>query len=100
MSPKGQAIRAADVFLIGPAMTWAGLVAARHSPGLGGQIVGLALAMTGVATIVYNGANWLIGQELKRQLAEHGHALAEFEGAIYVMRPVLSEPAPAPVQGF
>ncbi len=51
---KAQWIRIADVVLIGPLMIWGGAALARRS-----SLAGAALAGLGVATIVFNGRNWL-----------------------------------------
>lgn len=51
MGDKSQAVRLADVFFIGPVMVVGG---AR----LGG-VLGNVLTVLGVATIAYNGNNWL-----------------------------------------
>lgn len=48
---KTQAIRLLDVFLIGPLMLWGGL----RLRGVGGY----TLAAFGVATVLYNGRNFL-----------------------------------------
>lgn len=48
---KAQAVRVADVFLVGPLMVRAG-------DRLGGP-EGRVLAWLGLLTIIYNGANWL-----------------------------------------
>ncbi len=55
---KTQWIRVADVFAIGPVMTWAGLKLSKEAP-----VLGPALAVFGVATILYNGNNWLRGEQ-------------------------------------
>lgn len=49
---KSQTIRLADVFLIGPFM----IASARYLPSSGARMTMFAL---GVATIVYNGQNYL-----------------------------------------
>jgi len=52
---KTQLIRLADVFFIGPVMIHGGRRLAKHEePVLGG-----ILALLGIATIVYNGKNWI-----------------------------------------
>lgn len=61
MIEKSQAVRLADVLLIGPFM----LLAARKLPGQ----YGAAMAFLGLMTIAYNGANFLSnvnGDETKR----------------------------------
>lgn len=50
---KTQAIRLADVFIIGPAMIYAGLM--KRIP----ESLKLALLAFGILTIAYNGANYL-----------------------------------------
>lgn len=60
---KAQSIRLADVFLLGPLMIWAGGEVRKCSPhgksGLGRRLAGDALALSGLGTILYNGANYL-----------------------------------------
>jgi hypothetical protein len=51
--PKAQSVRLADVFLIGPLMIWGGWRLAQQYP-LRGQF----LAVSGAATICYNGYNY------------------------------------------
>jgi len=57
---KTQAIRLADVFFIGPVMIYAG----RKLSGRGDTTLGVTLALLGVATIVYNGKNYLEQERL------------------------------------
>ena len=52
---KTQAIRLADVFFIGPVMIYAGGRLSRR----GDQLIGGTLALLGLATIIYNGNNYL-----------------------------------------
>lgn len=52
---KTQAIRLADVFFIGPVMIYAGGRLSRR----GDRVLGGTLALLGLATIVYNGNNYL-----------------------------------------
>lgn len=49
-----QLIRLADVFLIGPMTAWAGLKLGRKHP-----VAAPLLIVFGVATVVYNGANFV-----------------------------------------
>lgn len=53
---KTQAIRVADVFLVGPAMIFGGrkLATKRSS-----RMLGWSLVIFGVATVLYNGRNYL-----------------------------------------
>lgn len=51
---KAQWIRLADVFAIGPLMTYGGCKLANTS-----KVPGAALAILGVLTVVYNGYNYL-----------------------------------------
>lgn len=59
---KTQAIRLIDVFAIGPLIIYAG---AKSGTKLS-QPVRAALIATGVATIGYNGRNYLINEKAKR----------------------------------
>lgn len=52
---KAQHIRLLDVFLIGPLMIWGGDALNRQ----GRSLAGPALAVCGLATILYNGRNYL-----------------------------------------
>lgn len=54
---KPQAVRIADVFIIGPAMIWAGLD--RTPP----RWLRWGMLAAGVATIVYNGRNYLLQRQ-------------------------------------
>ena len=54
---KSQAVRVADVLLIGPLMIWA---AGQRSSPLSGELRA-ALAFIGLLTITYNAANYLKG---------------------------------------
>ena len=56
---KGQAVRLVDVFLLGPLMTWAGLVIAEAAVTRNEELAGQALAISGIATIGFNGYNWV-----------------------------------------
>jgi hypothetical protein len=51
---KTQTIRLLDVFAIGPLMMWAGYKLSKDY-----KVAGPALLVTGLATIVYNGQNYL-----------------------------------------
>lgn len=53
---KSQTIRLLDVFLIGPLMIYGGWKLRKEVPGS-------TLALFGVATIIYNGINYLRYQE-------------------------------------
>ena len=59
---KAQAVRLADVFVIGPLMVWAGYKLAMA----GYPARGLALAGTGVGTSLYNGGNYLKIEKRRR----------------------------------
>ena len=50
--PKTQNVRLVDVFLLGPFMIWAGLQ-------LENDIARVAMIGSGIATIAYNGNNYL-----------------------------------------
>lgn len=55
MLGKSQWVRLLDVFVLGPFMIWYALATwSAVDP-----LAGLALLISGVLTIVYNGANWL-----------------------------------------
>ena len=56
---KGQAVRLVDVFLLGPLMTWAGLIIADAAVTQGQELAGQALAVSGIATIGFNGYNYI-----------------------------------------
>ena len=53
---KTQEIRLIDVFILGPFMVWAGYELGKKKDLYG---AGMALALSGVATIYYNGNNYL-----------------------------------------
>ena len=55
MGDKSQAVRLADVFFIGPVMIVGGRRLARR----GDQLIGDTLALLGIATIFYNGYNYV-----------------------------------------
>lgn len=52
---KAQRIRLLDVFLIGPMMVWGGKALGDQ----GHSVAGPLLAILGVATVVYNGRNYV-----------------------------------------
>ena len=52
--PKPQTVRILDVFVLAPAIYWAGSVARKKSPGMGTLVMAI-----GVLTAIYNGANYL-----------------------------------------
>ena len=62
---KAQWIRLLDVFAIGPVMTWAGVKLQKDYKALG-----IFLAASGVATILFNGRNWLYVREAERRTPE------------------------------
>lgn len=51
---KTQTIRLADVFFVGPTMMLGGYYLARSRP-----LLGLTLGALGIATVLYNGRNYL-----------------------------------------
>lgn len=53
---KSQAVRLVDVVALGPFMVWAGM---RSSSGALPELARGLLVVAGVATIVYNGRNYL-----------------------------------------
>ncbi len=61
---KAQSIRLLDVFAIGPLMIAGGYALDAR----GSQLAGVALAAAGIATIAYNGRNYL---RVQRQLDAH-----------------------------
>lgn len=60
---KAQGVRLIDVFLLGPAMIYAG---AR----LKNRNMALLLAVSGVGTILFNGANYVRIEQLKKELGQ------------------------------
>ena len=52
---KSQPVRLVDVFLLGPFMVWSGDTLAKA----GHKRAGVVMALSGVATVVYNGRNYL-----------------------------------------
>lgn len=59
---KGQTVRAADVFVIGPVMVLGGVKLFREHPILGGTLV-----LLGISTVAYNARNWwLVDKALGR----------------------------------
>lgn len=76
---KAQAIRVADVFVIGPLMVAGGLAMAdakKPKP-----LLGLTLAFFGVATVVFNGVNWAIIRNQRALELEAEAASASSPGA-------------------
>lgn len=61
---KTQAIRLADVFVIGPLMMWGGMQLRGKHPRRGNL-----LALLGAGTVVYNGRNWWLK---RRRLSKSG----------------------------
>ncbi len=64
---KGQMVRLADVFFVGPVMIYGGLKLMKTE-----RAVGNILAALGVLTIVYNGYNWINMNGI-----ENGHVNAD-----------------------
>ena len=62
-SLKTQWIRLADVFVIGPLMVMGGVSLTRKHP-----ILGVVLGALGFGTIWFNGRNWLLVRNARRQL--------------------------------
>jgi hypothetical protein len=62
---KSQLVRALDVLAVGPLMVAGGSALRRTSPTLG-----LTLVALGVATVIYNGHNFLETRELQREALE------------------------------
>ncbi len=71
---KGQALRVADVILIGPAMIAGGLYMAQKDSRLTFQLFGTVLALMGTSTMIFNADNYRKQQEVlereQRQQAE------------------------------
>lgn len=61
---KSQAIRVADVFVIGPLMVAGGAAMAKTPTPR--PLLGLTLAFFGVATIIFNGVNWAVIRKQRR----------------------------------
>ncbi len=66
---KGQWVRVADVFVIGPLMVLGGVFMARKA-GTAGKIAGVSLAAFGVATVWFNGRNYLRIAKKLRETSE------------------------------
>jgi uncharacterized membrane protein YidH (DUF202 family) len=75
---KGQGVRALDVFVVGPAIIAGGSFISRHAPER--RALGLILIGIGVATIAYNGNNWL-KREAQLDAAEDERARAKTTAA-------------------
>lgn len=71
---KSQAVRLVDVFAVGPLLIWAGA----RSSNLPGWMRG-ALAVTGAATIAYNGSNYIRNTELENLEEQLEELEAELE---------------------
>lgn len=57
---KAQPIRVADVLLVGPLMAWGGAVVVTSARGRSStRALGALLTALGVATVAFNGKNWL-----------------------------------------
>ena len=56
---KSQPVRLMDVFLLGPFMIWFGVIATGVS-----SIVKVIMIIVGVATIIYNGWNYLVNEKV------------------------------------
>ena len=59
---KPQYIRLWDVFAVGPLLIYSGINAKRLHP-----LARLALAGTGVLTIIFNGRNYLLQEKLEKE---------------------------------
>ena len=59
---KAQGVRALDVFVIGPAMIAGGSLIYKHALDGERRALGAFLIFTGIATVIYNGNNWLKGE--------------------------------------
>lgn len=62
---KAQTVRLADVFFIGPLMTWGGYKLLREY-----RLPGVALGALGILTVLYNGSNYLRVESERRQERE------------------------------
>ena len=68
---KAQAVRVADVLVIGPAMIAGGSVVYKHAYSDGaGRALGAFLIFAGVGTMIYNGNNWLKGEAARDAAAQ------------------------------
>jgi hypothetical protein len=56
---KGQTVRLIDVWALGPLMTWGGLEVAANARTDGEALAGNLLALSGVATVIFNGLNYI-----------------------------------------
>ena len=56
---KGQTVRLIDVWALGPLMTWGGLQVAANARTDTEALAGNLLALSGVATVIFNGVNYL-----------------------------------------
>lgn len=54
MTNKTQLVRLMDVFVLGPFMVWAGVKLHEKHP-----VAGWIMGLSGAATVVYNGRNYL-----------------------------------------
>tara|TARA_R110002110_G_scaffold107768_2_gene269512 strand:- start:780 stop:1031 length:252 start_codon:yes stop_codon:yes gene_type:complete len=75
---KPQTIRLLDVFAIGPLMIWGGMISAKRAP-----VLGYGLALTGAATVLYNGLNYVLTEQVRRHLEHTGSAGVEYGGIQY-----------------
>ena len=76
---KTQTVRLIDVFALGPFMIYAALKARGLSP-----IEQAFLGFSGLATIIYNGANYLQARELGIDESWHVEALPAPEDTFYI----------------
>ncbi len=68
---KAQAVRVADVLVIGPAMIAGGSVVYKHAYDDGaGRALGAFLIFAGIGTMIYNGNNWLKGEAARDAAAQ------------------------------
>lgn len=84
---KAQSVRALDVFVIGPAMIAGGSTVYKHAYDDGNRrALGALLIFAGVATIIYNGNNWLKGEAARDAAAAPTPAPAAPVATMAVLR--------------
>ena len=77
---KGNAVRAVDVWILGPAMMILGWQTRKTHP-----ILGPAIAISGAATIIYNGLNYLLSERAVQALRTDGRICVQYDGQPYTI---------------